>query len=383
VARPTSTITNRPGLWLLYGATLCNFLAAGAYFAAIGLYVEGPLGDGRDAVGLAVGAFSLSAVCVRPFVGRAIDARGRRPFLLAALCLFAVSSLGFLVAESTTAVVALRLVQGLSGGTFYTTAAAMATDLAAPERRASAISAFSLFLYGGFAVGPAGLAALGAALVWTLPESGVSQMARRAELGPPKRRIIHPAAVTTGLVLMCSAVGYSSVTAFSSLYAREIGLASSGGLYATFAITILAVRLVAGRLADTRGRIPVALAGLGLSAAGMGLVAAVPVPVAAFVGIGVFGAGFALIFPALMALTIDRTEDHERGEALASYTAFMNIGTGAGAYLVGAIAERAGFGAAYALPAILCVAGFLALLRLARQPIREGASAEVTVDPIG
>ena len=82
--------------------------------------MEGELDASRASVGLAVGAFSVSALLVRPFVGRGIDARGRRPFLLAALTLLAVTSLGFLVAGAVPAVVALRLLQGVAGGTYYT-----------------------------------------------------------------------------------------------------------------------------------------------------------------------------------------------------------------------------------------------------------------------
>jgi MFS family permease len=372
------------GLRLLYAATLCNFTAFGSYFAAIQLYVEDELGASRASVGLAVGAFSVSALLVRPFVGRGIDARGRRPFLLGALSLLALTSLGFLIAGAVPAVVGLRLLQGIAGGTFYTTAAAVATDLAPLERRASAIARFSLFLYAGFALGPvaaewaidavgfppvwvatATLGATGVVCILLLPETGTGAMATRAELGPARRRILHPAALGPGLVLLTTGMGYSSITGFSSLYGRSIGVSDPGLLYATFATTIIGVRLVAGRLADSIGRVATALPGLGLAAAGLGVLAVVQEPAFAFVGVAAFGAGFALIFPALMAFTVDRVPDHERGEALGSFTAFMDAGSGGGAYLIGAIAGSAGFGWAYGTPALLCLAGAGLLLALA------------------
>jgi MFS family permease len=374
------------GLRLLYAATLCNFTAFGAYFAAIQLYVEDELGASRSSVGLAVGAFSVSALLVRPFVGRGIDARGRRPFLLAALALLTITSLGFLVAGAVPAVVALRLLQGVAGGTFYTTAAAVATDLAPVERRASAIARFSLFLYAGFALGPvaaewtidavgftpvwlaaAALGATGVACIVLLPETGGRTMAARAELGPGRRRLLHPAAVGPGLVLLTTGMGYSSITGFSSLYGRHIELHDPGLLYATFAVTIIGVRLVAGRLADSIGRIATALPGLLLGATGLGVLALLQEPAWAFVGVAAFGAGFALIFPALMAFTVDRVPDHERGEALGSFTAFMDAGSGGGAYLIGAIADAAGFGWAYGTPALLCLAGAVLLVALGAQ----------------
>jgi MFS family permease len=389
-ARPRSG----SGLRLLYAATLCNFTAFGSYFAAIQLYVDDELAASRASVGLAVGAFSVSALVVRPFVGRGIDARGRRPFLLAALTLLTLTSLGFLVADSVPAVVALRLLQGVAGGTFYTTAAAVATDLAPIERRASAIARFSLFLYAGFALGPvaaewiidavgfppvwlaaAALGATGVVCILLLPETGGRTMAVRAQLGPGRRRLLHPAAIGPGLVLLTTGMGYSSITGFSSLYGRAIGVHDPGLLYATFAVTIIGVRLVAGRLADSIGRVATALPGLALGAIGLGVLAVVQEPAFAFVGVAAFGAGFALIFPALMAFTVDRVPDHERGEALGSFTAFMDAGSGGGAYLIGAIADAAGFGWAYGTPALLCAGGAALLIGISSQS-RQAAGAE-------
>jgi len=132
-------------------------------------------------------------------------------------------------------------------------------------------------------------------------------------------------------------------------------------------VTIIGVRLVAGGLADSIGRIATALPGLLLGAAGLGVLALLQEPAWAFVGVAAFGAGFALIFPALMAFTVDRVPDHERGEALGSFTAFMDAGSGGGAYLIGAIADAAGFGWAYGTPALLCVAGAVLLVALGAQ----------------
>ena len=69
------------------------------------------------------------------------------------------------------------------------------------------------------------------------------------------------------------------------------------------------------------------------------------------------------------AFTVDRVEEHERGEALGSFTAFNDIGSGGGAYLIGAIADAAGFGAAYATPAVLCAAGAVLLAVMGRRPV--------------
>jgi len=328
----------------------------------------------------------LSAVVLRPLIGRGLDRHGRRPFLIGGLVLWAGSALAFFLATAVPVVILIRLVQGIAGGCVYTTSAAVATDLAPDDERASAIAKFSLFLYAGFAIGPAigealiagpgfwaawvaaaAMATVALLLVLGLPETGTDAMAVQAETADrPRRRFLHPAAVGPGIVLACAAVGYVSITIFSPLYARHIGLSSSGTLYAAFAVTVIVVRLVSIRFVDAVGRTTIALPGMALTTVGLALLALFPVPAAAYVGVGLFGAGFALLFPALMAFTVDRVSDHERGEALGSFTAFMDIGSGAGGYLVGFVADRAGFTWAYATPTLLCAAGFAVLANLAR-----------------
>lgn len=207
-----------------------------------------------------------------------------------------------------------------------------------------------------------------------LPESGTSAMARRAELGRGRRRLVHPAAVAPGLVLLAGGFGYSAVTGFGSLYARHVGI-GEGALYAAFAVTVITVRLVSGALADARGAAAVAVPGLAVAAIGLATLAAVQRPASAIAGVMLFGLGFALVFPALMAFTVARVDDHERGEVLGSFTAFLDIGMGGGAYLIGAIADAAGFRAAYAVPAIACLAGAALLAVIARRPAPATAPA--------
>jgi MFS family permease len=356
-------------------------------------------GGSRAAVGLGIGAFSLTAVVLRPLVGRGIDRRGRRLFLAAAPAIVLATSVAFTATEAVAAVVVLRLVQGVAGACFYTAAATVATDLAPEGRRAEYLARFSLFLYGGLAIGPAlgeamvqgngyrwawltaaasAVVALGIALC--LPETGRAARVAPAGVARARVRFLHPAALGPGLVILTAAVGYTSITAFSALYARRIGMASSGPLYTTFAVVVIVVRLFAGRLADRRGRIAVALPGMGLCAGGMALLALQPEPALAFVGVAGFGAGFSLVFPALMALTVDRVPDAERGAAVGSFTAFFDVGSATGSYAVGAVSDRFGFGGGYGLPAGLCLVGTAVLARLGRRARAEStAKAEAAI----
>ena len=353
------TGSRQTGFVLLCSAAYGQFVAMGIFLSALPLYITRSLGGSRTAVGLAVGAFSLSAVLLRPLVGRGVDQRGRRPFLIGGPLLMALSSAGLFAARGVWMVAALRLVQGVAGACYYTAGATVATDMAPEGRRADYIARFSLFLYGGFATGPAvgeflvsrwGFGAAwafagGAALTAAFVSSFVPETLAAVPAGsPPARRFryFHPAAYGPGFVIMTAAVGYVAISIFSPLYARRIGMTSSGPLYAVFAVTVLCVRLFAGRLADRRGRVAVGLPALLTGAAGFVLLAFQPAPALAFVGVAAYAACFAALFPALMALTVDGVPDPERGAALGSYTAFFDIGASGGSYLLGAAGRRVG-----------------------------------------
>lgn len=385
------------GLWALCAATLFQFVALGTLLVNIPLLVTGELGGSRRAAGIAVGAFAITALLARPWVGRQLDRRGRKPFLLAAPLVLIISSVGLANAPTLWAVIALRLFQGLSAAGFYTGAASMATDLAGPDHRARFIARISIFLYGGFTIGPnlaewliagpgfgwswaatATSAALAAAFVLTLTETSPA-LAPGAEAPPLTHRFLHPAALGPGVVLLGMAVGYTSVTAFSALFAREIGMESSGAMFAAFAATILGVRLFSGRLADHYGRFRVAFPGLVAGASGLAVLATVPGPALALAGVALYGAGFAMAFPALMALAADRAPESERGSALGTFTAFFDVATATSGAVIGAIADSRGFGTAWGTTSVLCLLSAVLLVRL---HVREGGEGRADDTPL-
>lgn len=361
----------------LFGATFCHFVGMGMYIAAVPLFVHFELGASRTIVGLAVGSFFPGAILMRPIIGSGLDSWGRRPFVLLATGIATLTSLLFFFATTVWFVIVLGLLRGFVGAAFYTGAATIATDLGPRKRRAEVIALFSLFLYGGFAIGP-GIGEwlaedFGFGVVW-VSAAAISAVAFILAAGLPEtlkltdeeevpggRFGLHRAGLAPGLVLLGAAAGYTAITGFAPLYAREIGLGSSGGLYATFSLTILGFRLLTRKLGDRYARLNVALPGLALNTLGLMTLALFPYPTAAYASVAVFGIGFALLFPALMAFTADRVPESQRGSAMTTFTMFFDFGALIGTYIVGLLAERLGFGAGFGLPAVMCALATLGI----------------------
>ena len=362
--------------------------AFGCQFTVVSRFVDEYLDGTRAQSGLGVSMFFAAAVITRPVAGRWIDQVGRRWFIVVPPFVLAVVMLGFHFADSFGVVLALRFVQGAVGGGLYIALVAAVTDLAPSNRRASAIARLSIALYLGFAVGPAvgewlldlgpGVAwnvlavmcAIGALCTVTLPET--LPVPLRGPLGERRRSWLHPAAVLPGVAMLGLGLGYTSITALSALNARRIGLDDSTPLYLAFAGSVLLIRLGSGRLADRLGPVPVVNAGIVAFAAGFACIAAFDVPAPVIVGVALVGCGWALVLPAQSAWLASRVGDDERGSALGSLVAAMDIGQAIGGFVVGALADAYGFGWAYLLPCGLALLAFGVTQRVPRPPDLSG-----------
>lgn len=381
------------------------YLALGATFVALPRTVVDTFGGSTAVAGFSVSVFFVAAVVARPIAGRVVDRLGRRGVLVVTPVVVALTMAGLAVAPGVWAVLVLRLVQGFAGGSFYVAAVTAETDMAPPDRRASAVARLSIAIYGAFAIGPLvgeaiigwgqartfGLLALfpllALALTVTVPETrpggrgAWSGGGAGSGVAGASGGLIERTAVAPGITLATMGVGYATVTALSALYAPAVGLASSGWLYGAFAASILVLRLGAGRLADTVGYVAVMLPGMGIFVAGF-VAAAAAVPLGsgalALVGVVLVGAGWAVVFPAVVAWLSQQVPDHRRGAALGTAVAFMDVGQGSGGFIVGGVADVAGFGVAYLVPALLAALGTVVLAGAvrARPDVAQRARAE-------
>jgi MFS family permease len=160
-------------------------------------------------------AYAGAAIAVRVFGGRLIDTRGRRAVIVPSMFIQAsapalLALMGVLVARtSTTPVVPVLILAGvLSGGAhgfLYPGLAALVTDLAPTERRASAVGVFSAMFLVGQAVGAfafGGVAhALGYASMWSiLAFTLLIGAALSMRLAPAAATVPRPSGYTDGHV---------------------------------------------------------------------------------------------------------------------------------------------------------------------------------------
>ncbi len=371
-------------------AELAYFTAVGVSLYTLPLFVTGPLDGSESAAGLAFGAFAISALVLRPYVGRIADSGGRRPLLVGGALLAAGGLAATAYADNLAAVVGLRLVLGVAEAAFFVSAFAVLADLAPESRVGEAISYNSLGLYLGFAFGPplgeaiehwagftaawwtaAGLAGLAALLALLVPETR-SEPEPDPDAGPAT--LIHWPAVPASLAFLASLVAVGGFLAFAALHAEDVGLARTSLPLFVYGLLIVLCRIVFAGLPDRLPSLPLGAASLVAIAVGIAVVALWRQPAGMFVGVCVMAVGVSFATPAFFSAIFATAGPSERGAAAGTASIFLDLGLGLGPILLGVIADAAGIPWAFGLAsgvALLGAAWTLALMRRPGPPVIE------------
>ena len=374
-------------------AALAYFFADGVLLPTVPLYVEGPLGAGDIAVGLAVGAFSATALVLRPWAGRIADRSGRRLLMIIGAGTFAASVAGYGLADGVPVLVGLRLLTGIGEAFFFVGAITAMSDLAPAERRGEAISLFSLSLYVGIALGPpvgeAVAGRFGFPAAWLLSSGAAVTallLARRVngfevtELddarGAPGR-LIHPAGLLPGVLLLTAIWGMAGFLAFVPLYALDQGLPGSGLLLFLFAAIVVVIRAAGARLPDRLGAVRATRAALASITLGLAIIGAVRLPAGLVVGTVVLAVGVALATPAIMMLALQEVPATERGSVMGTVSMSLDLAFGLGPATLGVVAAATGRGGLFLVAAGVAALGLTLVLASTR---RLGSAASGTLD---
>lgn len=307
----------------------------------IPLYVY-DIGAPAQIVGMTVGAFAVSAILVRPFIGPAFDAFNKKMILIISLLVIAVSTFLYSVATTVTAIFVIRLLHGAGLATSAALAQAMAADALPMQKMNSGISIFGLALAISQAIGPlVGLALLdfvgfqrafrisalviigGLILACVIKEPGNHA---RKPYQFKLDRMFSKGAVTPALLIALLSMPFSCINAFIVIYGNLLGIEGMGAYFAVYAGCLLATRPLFGSLSDKHGVqriIPIGLCFFVASILVLTFASSLPV----FLLAAVIGAcGYGAVIPLLQSLGFLCSPYDARGAA--SNTTFLGLDAG-------------------------------------------------------
>ncbi|WP_126428554.1 MFS transporter [Brevibacillus marinus] len=378
---------DKPALWtkdfvLLAVSNLFLFLSFQMLIPTLPLYVTASGGD-QFAVGLVIGVFTISALLIRPVTGKGLDTIGRQRLLVGGLLVFILSVAGYYWMTSVALVLLVRFIHGIGWGMATTAYGTIASDLIPAARRGEGMGYFGLSGNLAMAVGPL----IG---LWLLEYSGfgplflvstclgtlaliLSKTLQIQEHVPPAAQrgaqpqkesfwqgLVERQALFPSLLVALFGMTYGGIISFITLFGAEAGIADVGWFFLVNAVFLMLVRPVAGILFDRQGPVWVLLAGGVLSALGLLILSYSTTPLTLIAAAVFYGAGFGTVQPSLMAWTINRVPPNRRGAANGTFFSAFDLGIGAGAMLLGAVAKAVGFAGMYRF-SVLVMLVYLAL----------------------
>lgn len=307
----------------------------------IPLYVY-DIGAPAQIVGMTVGAFAISAILVRPFIGPAFDAFNKKMILIISLLVIAVSTFLYSVATTVTAVFVIRLLHGAGLATSAALAQAMAADALPIQKMNSGISIFGLALAVSQAIGPivgltlldfvgfqwafriSALVIVGGLILACLIKEPGNHVRKPYQL--KLDRMFSKGAVIPALMIALLSIPFSCINAFIVIYGNLLGIGGMGAYFAVYAGCLLATRPLFGSLSDKHGVqriIPIGLCFFVASILVLTLASNLPLfLLAAAVG----ACGYGAVIPLLQSLGFLCSPYDSRGAA--SNTTFLGLDAG-------------------------------------------------------
>lgn len=366
-------------IWVLVGTSFLIAIGYGIVAPALPVFVRS-FEVGITAASLVISVFALVRLLFAPMSGRIVIRLGEVPTFTIGLAIVALSTGACAFAANYWQLLVLRGLGGIGSTMFTVSALSLLIRLAPVHMRGRASGLWATGFLLGNVIGPlvgGGLVAVSlrtpflvyaavlvvvvcVALLLLRGRHG-SDAGQDAVVEPPARfraALTHPAYRAALVASFANGwVVFGVRVALVPLFVVEaMGRPESwaGIALAVFALGNAATLVVAGRWADRRGRRPPALAGLALTALGTAVLGFLTDPVLFLTASLLAGMGSGLVNPPINAAVADVIGFRARGgTVLAGFQMVADLGAIVGPVMAGALAEFAGYGAAFALSGVV------------------------------
>ena len=394
-------------------ATVTNFFFCASVngFVLLPLHIQA-LGGTEIEIGLVMGLYSAVGIVGQPLIGPWVDVAGRKPFMLLGVSLLVGAAMLALAAPAIPVLALVRLLQGVAFSAFFVANFSYVVDLVPPARRGWALGIYGVSGMVSTAIAPLigewtirwlgfrALCALG--LVFAL-----AALALVIRLREPPRRDLPPGPgwewTVAGAVLdlaqrhmvvaLFFGLGTGTIFAFLPTFAENLGVRTLALFYTAYAGAAMAVRIVGGRLIDTRGRRAVIVPSMFVQAAAMALLAGLAfghaawprmpaLPIITLAGL-LSGGAHGFLYPALAALVTDLAPAARRAAIFGVFSAMLLVGQTGGAMVFGYVAHGLGYGFMWAVLAQCCAIGSLLSVALPVDRARTAAVVRFRREPSG
>ncbi len=315
---------------------------------------------GEEYVGLIIALFTLTAGISRPFSGKLTDTIGRIPVMLIGTVVCIFCSLLYPFISSIAGFLFLRLIHGFSTGFKPTASTAYVADIVPAHRRGEAMGILGVSLntgtsgappFGSFLVNnysidimffaSSFLAVISVLLLLGLKETLANKQAFSSKLLVLKKEeIFHPVGIRPGIITFSLYFGFGAILTIVPNQCVHLGIENKGMYLGIITASSIASRLVAGRVSDIYGRLPVLKVALFCVVCSLVFFGYSDSQTWLFFAAGILGFSFGISSPAMFAWAIDRADPKYLGRVLATVYIALEAGIGLGALISAAVYQN-------------------------------------------
>ncbi len=353
------------------------------------------MGAREAEIGVLVGSLSVSSLVLRPLVGRALLKFPEKNFMIAGALFYTLSSIAYLFAPPFWPLLAVRVFQGIGLALFSTASFTLVANIIPETHRGQIISYFYLSINFAFALAPyfgmllinqfnfpfnfkiLFLICIGLSLCCLFITLKLKKMpgVPLTNLSSQKQPFLSREALPPAIIAFLITITCGALTAFFPLYALDQGVDNPGLFFAAFAITLILVRGLGGKILDIYAREKIILPCL-FNLIISTVILAFSTTLTMFILVAViWGMGTAFLYPALVAYTIDRAGS-SRGPAMGTFTALTDLGAGMGSVIMGIILQLTNYPIMFlclALPGVINLLYFYFAVRKKPQNLHSPA----------
>jgi MFS family permease len=333
-------------------------------------------GASSTVIGAVIAVFTITSTIMRLPVGLLIDRLGRKPFLLSGIGFFTAGNFGYLWAPSILLMIPCRILHGIGWAGCTTAIATLAADLSPQRRRGELIgyagmasslagalgpvagfAVFDGFGYPGVFLAAGGLLIVSFLLGLLVPEP--KNLLAKEKITHWKEVIAVRETLLPAITVAFISFGQGGTLTFLPIQALKLGLQNPGLWFGLYALCLLLSRPIAGPLSDRLSRRAVILPGLILNLMSLLLLASTTSPIAFWAAAIVGGLGLGAAQPALMTVAVDQTSAQRRGQSMAQFQCFFDVGIGLGSLSLGVLLDltHQNFSIMYLATAVVCFVG--------------------------
>jgi len=382
--------------------SVINFLVFLIHFlllVTIAAYAVDKFQASASLAGLVAGIFIIGALIGRLGAGRLTEITSSKKILMIGTILFIITSLLYFAAVNLTLLVIVRLFNGIAYGVASTATGTIVAQIIPDNRRGEGIGYYSLGAILGVALGPflgilslhylhsmmifvvASIFALVSFILsfWVTDRADPMTEPVRPEAQEQFQisRYLELKAMPISLVALTIGLSYSVVLAFMSLYAAELHLEKAASFYfLVYSLAVLVSRPFSGRLLDVRGANIVMYPCFFIYCVGMLLFSQASYGITLLAAGAIIGLGYGNFISCAQAMSIKGIRANRLGLATSTFFIFVDLGFGAGPYLLGSLIPFTGYRGLY----LAMIALILAAIVLYHLLLGKRVSAPVKPD---